>query len=212
MPSISLQVFNMLSISPLRKKSPTMVAPLTLTAGVGGCPARIDPAATVPDLPQVERSAATIDVLGCFLVNRPDLLLEMLKTIDYPVRRLVLIHNPDSHKETNDAVDALIDSLVSRSVDLGHNNIGTVLAFHHHQNVGFSGGVNKIITATPDAPYWIVVSNDVSFNAGALAEIAHRMANTTDLHSTSCVWGLCGDPVSQYAAFVITARAIKTVG
>lgn len=33
-----------------------------------------------------------------------------------------------------------------------------------------------------------------------------------DAHSAACVWGLCGDPVSQYASFVITARSIREVG
>jgi len=157
-------------------------------------------------------SPSSIPVLGCMIVNRPDLLLEMVHAIDFPVDKLVLVHNADSHQRTNSETDALMEQLLHGSIDLGHNHIRSVVDHHHDNNLGFSAGVNQIVLAAPDAAYWLVVSNDVKFRPGSLAEIATKMADTADPHSSSCVWGLVGDPVSQYASFVITPKAIQAVG
>merc|ERR1739845_171009 len=51
--------------------------------------------------PLVSNSAPNIAVLGCFLINRPDLAIDMLDSIDHPVETLVVVHMSDSNPETN---------------------------------------------------------------------------------------------------------------
>ena len=158
----------------------------------------------------VPQSADAIAVLGCFVVNRPDLVVAMLKSIDFPVHTLVMIHNPDSNQRTNTAVDKLFGELESGTINLGHKHVGRVIVQHNSYNLGFSAGVNQIIRSVVNAPYWVVASNDIQFKPGALAEIARRVSGGD--RSQACVWGFSGDPVSQYAAFVITPRAVRQAG
>lgn len=153
-----------------------------------------------------------VEVLGCMVVNRADLTLNMLRSIDYPVHRLVLIHNADSHTATNAEVDDLMDRAQKGTLELGHDYIRTVITHHHPQNLGFSAGVNQIVTLTPDAPYWLIANNDILFNPGSLREIALKMANKKTTWSQTCLWGMAGDQLSQYSLFVITPRALQTVG
>ena len=128
-----------------------------------------------------------IPVFGCMIVNRADLALKMLKSIDHPVDQVVFVHNADSNPDTNRQVAALIEKLQKGQLNLGHQHVKSVVAFHHDSNLGFSAGVNKIILAAPEAPYWLVVSNDIAFRAGALKEIAAKMADPNDEHSSVCV-------------------------
>ena len=113
---------------------------------------------------------------------------------------------------TNQALDTLLGQLEKGEFDMGHKHVARVIVHHNNHNLGFGAGVNRIIRAVPQAPYWLVVSNDVAFKPGSLAEIARRMAAPTGDRSQACVWGLCGDPVSQYASFVITPRAVREAG
>jgi hypothetical protein len=136
----------------------------------------------------------------------------MLDSIDHPVDILVIVHMTDSNPSTNRDTDALMSGLDAGKFPWKHQYVKRVITVHNAGlNLGFSAGVNQVILTAPSSPYWLIVSNDVKFRPGSLAEIARNMANK-GRHRDSCVWGLVGDPVSQYASFVITKRAIKTVG
>ena len=90
---------------------------------------------------QVAAVAGIIPVLGCMIVNRPDLLLVMLKKIDHPVQQLVIVHNLDSHSDTNNEVDRILGLLLENPANiLGHNHVKGVLTFHHTANLGFRCG------------------------------------------------------------------------
>lgn len=164
----------------------------------------LDPVAAVATEPP-----KPIAAIGCMIVNRPDLLRNMLRSIDYPVDRVVLVHNPDSHAGTNKAMDDLMAKAENGTLELGHNYIQTFVTRHHQANLGFSAGVNQVVLAASDAAYWVVVNNDITFKPGRLQEIAEKMG---DERNSSCFWGMAGDAFSQYSAFVLTPRAISTVG
>ena len=153
-----------------------------------------------------------IAVLGCMIVNRADLTLKMLRSIDYPVDRVVLSHNADTHEETNNEVDKLMEQAQAGTLDLGHKHVKTFITYHHHKNLGFSAGANQIIMGAPDAAYWLIANNDISFRPGSLKEIAKNMADRYDWWAKSCLWGMAGDQLSQYSLFALTPRAVKSVG
>ena len=153
-----------------------------------------------------------IPVLGVMIMNGEELLLQLLRSIDHVIITLVIFHNSDSDEKVNERVRSFVESLQLRTVDLGHDNIKQIISLYRTRNLGFSAGINKMILATPQAPFWLFTSHDVQFRSGALREIAVSI-NRVDLqHNKTCMWGLAGDPVSPYASFIVTRRAVMTVG
>ena len=159
-----------------------------------------------------DEEAFAIPVLGVMIINGEDLLFELLQSIDHVVLTLVIFHNADSDEGTNAQVRSFIESLQLNRVNVGHDNIKRVLSLYRTTNLGFSAGVNKMVLATREAPYWLFASNDVRFHPGMLREIARSMSDTTLPQNSTCLWALSGDPVSPYASFVLTSRAVKAVG
>jgi len=94
-----------------------------------------------------------IPVLIAPVLNRPDLLAEMLDSIDVPVDRTIIVDNsPDG-------------IALDRDVEW----IRGVSSF------GYPGSINVGIMQTPHAPWWLFASNDIRFGPGDLAEIASHM-------------------------------------
>ena len=154
-----------------------------------------------------------IPLVGTMVLNRPDLLLSLLNSIDYPVEQFVIVHNLDSNSDTNRETEALLKTLEStRSEILEHDNISKITVVRHDQNLGFSAGVNRIVLSTPNAPYWLVVNNDVAFRRGALQEIAKRLRNNTAQEREFCAWAMVGEPIGPFSAFVLTRLAVEKVG
>ena len=150
-----------------------------------------------------------IPVLGVMVINREDLLVEMLRSIDVTVENLVIFHNADSDELNNKKMRRTIEDIQIKRVDLGHSNIKSITSLYRLNNLGFSAGVNRIVSSAPTARFWLIVSNDVAFHPGILHEVAQTMAANDD---DICLWGLVGDPSSPYASFVLTPRAVQTIG
>ena len=154
-----------------------------------------------------------IPAMGTLALNRPDLLLSLLKTIDYPVTHFVIAHNLDSNEDTNRETESLLRSLETDTADvLGHENIMNLTVVRHGGNLGFSAGVNRIISTAVKSPYWLIANNDVAFYSGALREIAFQMVNPMSRYSEVCAWAMIGEPIGPFSAFVLTQRAVQTVG
>ena len=158
--------------------------------------------------------AQTIPVLGVLVLNGDDLLLRLLRSIDYPVQKVVIFHNYDTDENINHRVHATLEQ-----IQLGNTSSGPDRAYVHEiiqlyrpHNLGFSAGVNKIVLATPLAKFWIIASNDVAFYPGRLEEVAQVMHDSESKRSQSCLWGLVGHEDSPYSTFVLTRRALHTVG
>ena len=150
-----------------------------------------------------------IPVLGVMVINREDLLVDMLRSIDVTVENLVIFHNADSDELINKKMRRTIEDIQIKRVDLGHSNIKSITSLYRLNNLGFSAGVNRIVSSAPTARFWLIVSNDVAFHPGILHEVAQTMAANDD---DICLWGLVGDPSSPYASFVLTPRAVQTIG
>ena len=159
-----------------------------------------------------EDEAIAIPVIGILVLNGDDLFLRLLRSIDCVVHTLVIFHNGDSAEDVNKRVRATIESVQLNTVELGHKNIINIISLYRTKNLGFSAGVNKIILATPSAPFWLITNNDVQFKPGMLQAVAHSMNDTNSQQHLSCIWALVGDPVSPYSSFILTRRAIDSVG
>jgi len=156
-----------------------------------------------------------LPVVGVMIMNGEHLLVELLRSIDYPVATLVIFHNTDKDdRHTSKVVQSTIEDVQLLNIELGHSNIKRVTALYHPENLGFSAGVNKILRSTPWAPFWLLVSNDITFHPGMLHEIAWKMSLESHKNERDqmCLWGFVGDPVSPYAGFILTGKSVKTVG
>lgn len=128
-----------------------------------------------------------IPVLGIPHYNRPDLLLRCLRSIDHPVRELVIIQNgPDSEMPRH------IEVPMARNV--------TVV---RHPNSGVAGSWNEIIKLWP-APWWMLVNNDIMFSPGDLKAMADEKWRTEN------VAALYGNHGASF--WIVTANGVKRVG
>ena len=91
-------------------------------------------------------------------LTRHDLLTQMLKSIDYPVGLLIIVNNhPNANFEgTNFIPDCVADYRV----------------LNMPANLGCAGSWNLGVKLSPACPWWMVVSDDVVFQPGALKGFA----------------------------------------
>lgn len=100
-----------------------------------------------------------IPVLVCPVVSRFDLLERMLGTIDYPVSRLVIVDN----------------SLSGYELPSHPENVEDIFYIRPIYPLGYPGGINIGVSQTPDAPWWMWASNDMTWGPGDLKHIASLM-------------------------------------
>ena len=96
-----------------------------------------------------------IPVLGFLTYSRFDLADRLLQSIDYPVEHLVIVDN-SGKREWQPKKPDQVKNLWLIQVPNG---------------LGYGGGLNLIIKATPFAPYWLLVNDDAYFAEGALKKI-----------------------------------------
>jgi hypothetical protein len=96
-------------------------------------------------------------------LNRFDLLERMLRSIDVPTERGLIIDNDRTGYQKPDWIGPE----------------WTVFA-PPFATLGYPGSINFGITQTPAAPWWLWVSNDVTFGPGDLAAIAELMDSAGD--------------------------------
>lgn len=123
-------------------------------------------------------------LIGVPCINRPDLLLRFLDSIDEPWPVLVIDNSPDGS-----VADAVVASR--------HDVAITVPA----SNLGVAGSWNHIVKSSPALPAWIIANADAELGPGDLGRI---MAGLDEVG-----WcGLDGD----WRVFGITADTIERVG
>lgn len=125
-----------------------------------------------------------IPVLGIPALNRPDLLVRNLESINAPVGRLFVIDNsPDG--SMGDQAEACGVEVI----DVGHN-------------LGVAASWNLIVQANPSAPWWAIANVDQTFAPGDLERLADLMADPTP--RIGCLF--------RFGAFGINAACIERVG
>ena len=125
-----------------------------------------------------------IPVLIVPILARPELLQDMLASVDHPVRRLVVIDNGDVVRDLQ--VPSLVES---------------TYVVRLPGNLGVAGSWNLGIKATPMAPGWLVANFDVTWPAGSLRQFVDRQPRDRVILSGG---GWC--------AFAIGEQVIDLVG
>jgi GT2 family glycosyltransferase len=151
-----------------------------------------------------------IPVLGIPHYNRPDLLLRCIRSIDHPVRNLVIVAN-GLPSETPP------DFIVRSSAYDGVENVRVI----NHPNSGVAGSWNEIIKLFP-APWWMIANNDIEFAPGDLGKMA--TAAEHNLERRCLRFTLVSNPDSEVEPagaiygnhgaswFAITAHGVEKVG
>ncbi len=125
-----------------------------------------------------------IPVLGVPVLNRSDLLYNMLESIDHPVGRIVVIDNGD---------------VVSR-YELERIQPGIRL-IKPGSNFGVAASWNLVMKSNPWAPWWFLVNNDIVFQPGDLARLEQTVQPEAALFH-----------MMSFAAFALTRQALDVLG
>ena len=131
-----------------------------------------------------------IPVLGTMIYNRPDYLLRMLRSVDYPVEKVVVVLNYVTQEiaEAADVIRGMFPHVVIHNP--GDNQPAPV-------NLGFSGGWNWMLK-NHMAEWLLVVGNDVQFMPGELEKLTAYYERHKNLSppmavvNTSMGWNIHG--------------------
>jgi len=112
-----------------------------------------------------------IPVLGVPILTKPELLDELLATIDVEVGRLVIIDN-----------GGVIGDVTNAEVVRPGRNIGVAASWNH------------VFAMAPEAPWWMIVGFDITFAPGDLTRLVEYMDAVTEptvaLLGTFSVFGI----------------------
>lgn len=125
----------------------------------------------------------SIPVLISPVLNRFDLLGKMLRSIDHPIGKIVLIDNGDI------IPDDIVEHPALRIIRPGHN-------------LGVSASWNLGMKVTPQAAWWLIVGSDVTFGPGDLAKLDELVVPDSDAHYF----------LDGMSCFAITAVTLSAVG
>lgn len=128
-----------------------------------------------------------LEVMGFPTLSRFDLAQELIDSIDYPIKHLVIVDN-SGKMEFEPKPSAFVENMWIIRVPYG---------------LGLQGAWNLVIKSTPYASRWLLVNDDCKFAPGALA-IIDAEAKTDAITFTDCF------PV--WSAFVLGEEVIDKVG
>ena len=134
----------------------------------------------------------SIPVIGVPVINRADLLLRCLRSIDFPVDKLVVVDNGGEPE---------VAAVLAQVCQEGRLSI----AVHSPGfNMGVSGSWNWILDDSSDAAYWLFVGNDIEFLPGDLARIDAFVREHPDYVVMPCNHG--------HSLFAVTAAGKERIG
>ena len=128
-------------------------------------------------------------MIPCMIVpilRGPEILDRMLDTIDYPVRKLIVIDNGDVIRHTIGPVEHVQSTKVIKMP----------------ANLGVAGSWNLGIKSDPFAPWWLITNFDVEWPAGSLRMFAEQAGEGV----------LLAQSPQPYCAFAVGEDAVQRVG
>jgi len=137
-----------------------------------------------------------IPVLGIPVLNRGDLLERLIKSLDYPIEKLLIINNGN-----DGGVAAAIHKITN-----GLNPFVETVEIHKPgRNLGVAPSWNLIMAKYPDAPYWLIGSNDMCFSRkGDLEKVAGFIEANCESYAVMHAYA--------YNFFCVTKAGRDTIG
>ena len=122
------------------------------------------------------------------ILKGPDILRRMLDTIDYPIKKLIIIDNGDALRETS---------------GWPVEHVQSTKVIKMPANLGVAGSWNLGIKADPFAPWWLITNFDVEWPAGSLRMFAEQASGGDVLLAQS---------PQPYCAFAVGEDVVQRVG
>ncbi len=144
-----------------------------------------------------------LPLLGVPILNRPDLLLQLLESLDHPVETLAIVDNSIASGLPDSAALSGLLAALEREPPAG---IGQVRVARPFTNQGVASSWNAILTSFPEARFALLVNNDVVFAPGVLAQVIERVDPARPQFLP-----LMPAP-QEFSAFAITPAAWDRVG
>lgn len=135
-----------------------------------------------------------IRTLGIPVLNRADLLLRCVQSVDIPIQTLFIINNGK-----DPSVAQATERIQNR--DIPNAAMFSEIRIEKFANLGCARSWNHAIRTTPGA--WLISGNDIQFTPGDLRKIAKTIAANQDA-SIVCAMG--------YAVFAFTEIGVRKVG
>lgn len=136
-----------------------------------------------------------IPCLGVLVLNRGDLLLRMINSIDYPIDKLCIVQNGQ-----DDTVSETIKTITEHKSPL----INRIYLERPFRNMGVAPAWNSIIKSFPECEFWLIANNDTVFLPGDL-KLYHQ---TYQNHPQSLIAAANG----AFNCFIISPYIVSKVG
>lgn len=139
-----------------------------------------------------------IRTLGIPVLNRGDLLLRCVESIDHPIETLFIINN-GGDKGVKEATERIASHEMENSALFDHVRI------EHNENRGCGPSWNWMVVNSPGP--WLLVNNDIKFYPGTLAKIddaQERLAIEDPCIGVICALG--------YSTFLLTKLCFDKIG
>lgn len=141
-----------------------------------------------------------IPVIGTVVVNCPFWVSRLIMSVDYPVDEFVIFNNNGRGE---------IDDELNKLTTLSHRFIKKIKVCHLPSNIGCASAWNLIIKSYVNAPYWIIVNNDVAFSPNLLKELV----NNSEDPEVGLVFGKAGvHHVGNWDLFLIKDITVQRYG
>lgn len=129
-----------------------------------------------------------IPLLAVPVINRPDLLAAMLRSIDHPVGRLLVIDNSPASEMATTALQAAPECVADITVTEAPWNLGVAASW----NLALKAGASE--------PFVVIASNDVTFAPGDLARLAEAAPGPQVVM------------LREFGAFSVSPEVVERVG
>jgi hypothetical protein len=140
-----------------------------------------------------------LPLLGVPILNRVDLLEQLLASLDHPVDTLAIV---DNSPPGEGALAAALETIRQR----GHPLVRAIRIARPFSNLGVAASWNLILSSFPEAPCALLANNDVRFAPGVLAAALGRI----DAGQPQFLSLL--PPPHAFAAFLLTCRCWDLLG
>jgi len=157
----------------------------------------------VDQLPPPPTRDDSLPLLGIPILNRVDLLFDLLESLDHPVQTLAIVDNSQARQGTRTSeVSTQLEALRQ----LGHPLIDEIHIARPFRNLGVAASWNLILSSFPEATISLLANNDIRFAPGVIGSALR-------LIDSSCpqFLPLLPEP-NGFSAFLLTALCWDRVG
>ena len=154
-------------------------------------------------LPPPPPASSALPLLGIPILNRADLLLDLLDSLDHPVSTLAIVDNSSS---TDTGPGGTVASQLAALRQLGHPLIDTIRIARPFRNLGVAASWNIILSSFPEASVALLANNDVRFAPGVIEGALNRIDTAHPQFLT-----LLPEP-NGFSAFLLTALCWDRIG